>query len=731
MCAPRTRQRPSPVVYVLCLSLLSLLVTCGEENRTLISEVALEELVSDNQARTKNNSDGGGDADDRDALRSEIVIDAGGDGADARTDPCVIYGSLETPQQNAWLFTIDLKGNVTQLLGPMLLKAHVPGLAVHPVTGELYALVVNQTGAKVTSLAKVDPVSGALEWIGQTGLDRVEGLSFRPTDATLWAWSRKHGLVRIDPATAAVEVVQDFRIEASALAWDPAGAVLYLAGNRNLWAYEDDPAGALRRVAQPLPVSIGGLAMRGDGQLLATAAHTSANTGGLDLLVYDPAPGAVAVTLHAPAVPVDTGRRADEAAARVEALTWPVACGNPSPGGDAEMILSIEIDRSEVCPGETIHVEVEAVHPEGGGNPVLVSIDGLPGSERTQQHTGAPGPRLINVSAWTPEGYADRGSETVQVIDCSPAESPARLFVGMNPFHPYTADFLVANADEIAPEGTVYEWEFGDGEWAQTDVPFVSHSYEASLEPDREYTSFEASVAVQRPGGTELWTPETVTVWNAYAANRKRGLIQPLTTSQPELIRSGSLLTGEYSLRNLEEGPITLTRRQIEQHPCDPDADPVALPWEAISLTLGPGEEVTETLELEADAVPEGVCGIALHLVGQAGLSRRVGTDVYFQVTANPLFEEPVTDAPTVTFLNDIAAQGLVPDPDYITDEDLYRLRQERRVVVPPSTMSLAASPRKHARAAMGNGGGGCACGCTHDTLPAGGPCACVYLRRR
>ena len=82
-----------------------------------------------------------------------------------------------------------------------------------------------------------------------------------------------------------------------------------------------------------------------------------------------------------------------------------------------------------------------------------------------------------------------------------------------------------------------------------------------------------------------------------------------------------------------------------------------------------------------------------------------------------------MTDAPTVTFLNDIAAQGLVPDPDYITDEDLYRLRQERRVVVPPSTMSLAASPRKHARAAMGNGGGGCACGCTHDTLPAGGPC--------
>lgn len=611
-------------------------------------------------------------------------------------NPCLLYGSVETPRQDARLFAIDLVGNTTQLLGEALPKAHISGLAVHPDTGELVALVVNQTGPKVTTLTSVDVATGAMTPIGETEMDFGAGLSFRPSDATLWAWWREHGLVRIDPETAAAELVLAGDLAVSALAWDPTGAVLYLAGNRSLWKFQDGND-TFELVVKPLPVLVGGLAMRGDGQLLLTAAD--ADQHGLDLLVFDPMTGAVAAKFNAPDIPLETGRRRDKVAAFIEALTWPLACGNPSPGGEADLIQSIQIDNLEVCPGETVHVQVQTIHPEGGGNPVQVWIDGLPGDERTLQLDGPPGPHLINVSASTAEGYADRESLTVEVLDCGPVPLFPRLSVEMNPFHPYTVDLLVANTDEIAPLGAAYEWEFGDGATAITDVPFVSHSYEDALQPDQEYMSFEAAVTVQLPDGTALWAAETVAVWNAYAANRERGLIQPPTTHQPELVLSGSLLTGEYTLRNLEDGPITLTGRQIEHQPCDPALDPVALPWEEISLTLGPGEELVDTLTLDAPAVPEDVCGIALHLAGQAELGQQVAVDLYFQVQRNELLAQPETDAPTLALLNDVAAQGLVPDPDYITDEDLYLLSHQGQIVIPPST--TAAASRAPAQTSM------------------------------
>ena len=142
-------------------------------------------------------------------------------------NPCLLYGTVETPRQDARLFAIDLVGNTTQLLGEALPKAHVSGLAVHPDTGELVALVRNQTRQKVTKLARVDAATGAMTLIGETEMDFGEGLSYRPTDATLWAWWREHGLVRIDPETAEVELVLAGDLAVSALAWDPTGTTLY------------------------------------------------------------------------------------------------------------------------------------------------------------------------------------------------------------------------------------------------------------------------------------------------------------------------------------------------------------------------------------------------------------------------------------------------------------------------------------------------------------------------
>jgi hypothetical protein len=619
------------------------------------------------------------------------------DAAESPANPCVVYGSMETPRQNAQLFTIDLKQGVTLLLGESVRKKHFAGLAVEPVTENLYALVRNHTKAKVTSLALIDTVSGQMTKVSRTRMRRAYGLSFRPTDGTLWTWWQHRGLVRIDQETASVELVRKGKLPVSALAWDPAGGVLYLAGKRSLWSYEEGSE-TFELVAKRLPVSVGGLTMRGDGQLLLTGAK--AGKRGLELIVFDPALRSVSATLAAPLVPIGTGRRSDVAAARIEALAWPVACGNPSPGGDATLIESIELDKVEICEGEMVHVRVATVHPEGGGNEVLVWINGQPGHERMVQFEGIPGPRLINVSASTAEGYADRETGTVELADCGPVEPFVRLSVGMNPFQPYMVDFRVANANDIAPGGAVYEWDFGDGASETNDVPFVSHSYGDALEPDEEYTSFEVSVTMYLPGDGVIVGAETIAVWNAYAANRKRGLIQPPSTYQPLLVRSESLLMGEYTLRNVEADPITLTGMQMELQACNPVNEPASLPWEPLLETLGPGEELTDTLVLEANEIPQGTCGIALHFAGEGASGRQVAAHLYFKVMENRLFGEPVTDDQTLATLGQILAQGLSYDPDYVSDEELYQLLNEGKVSVPPSMAASVVSSRKRARMA-------------------------------
>jgi uncharacterized repeat protein (TIGR01451 family) len=344
----------------------------------------------------------------------------------------------------------------------------------------------------------------------------------------------------------------------------------------------------------------------------------------------------------------------------------------------------------------------------------LVFINGLPGVQRALQFEGLPGPRLINVSATTNEGYVDGGTWELEVIDCGPEQPFARLWVGINPYHPYTVDFLVANAAEIAPDGTQYDWDFGDGSTESTMVPFISHSYEGALLPDQEHLSFQASVTLQLPDGTSLGTPTTVSVWNDYAASRNRGLIRPLLANQPELTLSGNQLTGEYSLRNLEDEPILFTERQVQFQPCDPAIDLDPAPWEIISIAIGPGELLIDSLVLDAATVPEYACGVGLHLAGQSGSAYQAVADIYFQIKRDPLSYHLVNDQVILDTLAYVVEQGLVDDPDQISDEELYQLSQAGlipqddgavidlakavdRVVVPPGealtytiTLSLA-----------------------------------------
>lgn len=363
--------------------------------------------------------------------------------------------------------------------------------------------------------------------------------------------------------------------------------------------------------------------------------------------------------------------------------------------GESDMITQIVVDKPQICAGDNVLVTVAAQHPTSPQGVVDIAINGRWGSPQYLQFTGSAGVRLIQVTAATPEKYSDTQQKTIEVIECPAQEYPV-VTLRPNPFHEHTVDFVVANGATFSSQNPVYHWEFGDGQFVQTTVPYVAHFYGSALLRDQLYTNFQTTLTVQRAGLADIVTHKTVTLWNQYAFNKQRGFIQPPVVSDQRLQPAGSNWVGHYTINNLEDTTIQFTARQLEYQFCDPDRNSLPQPLETILLEVGGRQQVEQQLEFAASALAPDVCGVAVTLIGQAAQSEPVYTSFYFDVQANPLLIEPVNDPNLQQLLNQIAAQQMVADPYHITDDDLYRLASEGKITfpLPPSSTTMAVAAK-------------------------------------
>jgi hypothetical protein len=586
---------------------------------------------------------------------------------------CRVYGVAQEMRADSQLFAIDLRRNVDAAVGEALERADVEGLAAHPRTSALYA-VSGQQGAERNRLHRVDGRTGELTSVGAVGFDQVRGLAFRPrrcaarhcldADATLWAWSSE-GLVRIDAVTGDGSLVLAADRALDALAWSPDGRTLYGLHRRDL--FEIDFMTGIRRLDVRLRETATAMTMRPDGRLLVAFESGGSLSG---LAIVDPVTGEEATTFDVPA-----GRQ------DVRSITWPLACGNPSPGGRADMIADVEIDRDVVCPGETIEVDVEARHPEGGDNPVHLDVNGTAGGSVFVQFRGAPGPRYVQVTATTFEGHVDTRTVAVEVVECDPEDVFPTVFVARDLFDG-AVGFHVANP-EVFGEDAVYLWDFGDGSSAETDVPYARHFYSVEdLERDALYTVFQGSVTARVDGEPDHVTPKTVTVWNDYFITKRGGVLQPPTAQFDERMgRVGSSLVGHSVAFNPEDEVIRFTSRQFELQFCDRDRDPELEDETPYNLLLNPRESKLVTLSRFEAELPEDVCGLGVRFRGASQSGVPAELPLYFTVRdAVAGFE---ADPVVLETLNRVADLGLVPNPDRITTEQLWRLAAEGLIEFP------------------------------------------------
>ena len=122
-------------------------------------------------------------------------------------------------------FSMTLGGSqpVFAKIGSLSQGYNIESLALHPVTGVLYAASGDQNKFnQKAALYTVNPSTGALTLVGKSGYKELEALSFNPATKVLWAWGYDKGLVTLNTSTGAARLVFSSKLDVEGMAW-PAG----------------------------------------------------------------------------------------------------------------------------------------------------------------------------------------------------------------------------------------------------------------------------------------------------------------------------------------------------------------------------------------------------------------------------------------------------------------------------------------------------------------------------
>ena len=357
------------------------------------------------------------------------------------------------------------------------------------------------------------------------------------------------------------------------------------------------------------------------------------------------------------------------------------------------LIKGVSLEKTTVCAGEPFLVEVQAF--DTPGHAVDVFINDEWGSPRVLSFNGLPGKRYVFVAATTNAGASDSRVVTVNVSECKNWNPPPRILSRPNPFHADVVDFRITQVPRSWGKNPLLLWDFGDGKQTKTTVPAASHNYVSTIDPSKPYTVF--MVRLTAPGQT-LSVRHAVTFWNQYYFTRRRGFVRPAVDVRIAARGHGSL-TAEYSVVNLESGPLSISSVRKEYQSCDvkgPTTELSVSPKEALGgkgsgseqLVIGSRQTLKGQITLSLKAIPDGVCVVGYHLQGKArsgDATLQAYGSFYLELKHRPALVKPLKDPQMLKFLTELVRLRLVPEKAPITDEDLYRLSQEGKICRIPS----------------------------------------------
>jgi len=189
-------------------------------------------------------------------------------------------------------------------------------------------------------------------------------------------------------------------------------------------------------------------------------------------------------------------------------------------------------------------------------------------------------------------------------------------------------------APHLPPPATTYAWDLGDGTTLTTTEPWADHDYERALGPDELHRSFDVSVEFTGADGTMQRMVRTLSVHNAYAICKQRGVIVPRRSSTGFASPVGRSFSASVTVENIEPQPITLTALRVRAMTLEDDDEALWQPERPLGpIEVAPSSATAIPISVTFAEVPKDAVGFAVCLAGTSVDGMPVRLETHFDIS--------------------------------------------------------------------------------------------------
>lgn len=333
------------------------------------------------------------------------------------------------------------------------------------------------------------------------------------------------------------------------------------------------------------------------------------------------------------------------------------------------LIGNVRVRKPTVYVGEPLAVKVVTLD-ETCDEAITATINGVPGKSQYLQFK-YPGRKKIHVAASTRSKKNELRTVEVDVLprpdDCDGRSLFPVIGVSQNFHLENGATLRLDNPEDFSDKDVYFVWEVGEGVTLPTAGPVLNYSFEDRLEHNAPYTAFDIMLHVKTRNNQEVYSGRrTVTCWNNYYLNKRRGFIQLKVEPEFYARREGKDFVGRFTIRNLEPDQVRFTSVQIDYLYNDPEKMSTPDQPKKYDLDIGPKEIVEHEFAVPTKGFPRDAFGFALHFRGQTTKELLALADVYFEIRTNPRTMKEIADPEFIGVLDDLRSRGAFLDPGVI-----------------------------------------------------------------
>ncbi len=238
------------------------------------------------------------------------------------------------------------------------------------------------------------------------------------------------------------------------------------------------------------------------------------------------------------------------------------------------------------------------------------------------------------------------------------------------------------NASFVPFQPRRYEWSFGDGETATTELPYVTHNFEGRKQ-DAMFSNLLVEVKVYGNDDEPVLGRASLQLLNpAYEDLATKGVVTLLVQLTPRFPELGSdgVVRQKVRLFHMRDKPVFIHNAQVFKHlmnPTGPSPQKVEDPSGLLGTSIiPPGKGIEFEVKLDTNAEPdvfsmeyalEGKDSEGLPVHGAFSVMRPppVPTKEKSNPVMDPMLKEKI-----------LAARKILNKP-YVTDEDLWALERQ------------------------------------------------------